>query len=71
MECGGSKRCGANHLYMAAALAELNRPRGPTQGGAAEMSTTRRQAAIFPADVAGFSSLMARDEEGTYARVAV
>ena len=31
--------------------------------------TTRRLAAILAADVAGFSSLMERDEEGTFARV--
>jgi adenylate cyclase len=29
--------------------------------------TTRRLAAIFAADVVGFSSLMGRDEEGTLA----
>ncbi len=31
--------------------------------------TTRRLAAILAADVAGFSSMMERDEEGTFARV--
>jgi TolB-like protein/class 3 adenylate cyclase len=31
--------------------------------------TTRRLAAILAADVAGFSALMERDEEGTYARI--
>jgi adenylate cyclase len=31
--------------------------------------TTRRLAAILAADVAGFSSLMERDEEGTFARI--
>ena len=29
----------------------------------------RRLAAILAADVAGFSALMERDEEGTYARI--
>jgi adenylate cyclase len=33
------------------------------------MSTTRRLAAILAADVVGFSALMERDEEGTYARI--
>jgi TolB-like protein/class 3 adenylate cyclase/Tfp pilus assembly protein PilF len=33
------------------------------------MSTTRRLAAILAADVVGFSSLMERDEEGTYSRI--
>ena len=31
--------------------------------------TTRRLAAIFAADVVGFSSLMGQDEEGTLARI--
>jgi adenylate cyclase len=31
--------------------------------------TTRRLAAILAADVAGFSAMMERDEEGTFARV--
>jgi len=31
--------------------------------------TTRRLAAILAADVAGFSALMERDEEGTFARI--
>jgi adenylate cyclase len=31
--------------------------------------TTRRLAAILAADVAGFSSMMEKDEEGTLARV--
>ena len=31
--------------------------------------TTRRLAAILAADVAGFSSMMERDEEGTAARI--
>ena len=31
--------------------------------------TTRRLAAILAADVAGFSALMERDEEGTAARM--
>jgi TolB-like protein/class 3 adenylate cyclase len=33
--------------------------------------TTRRLAAILAADVAGFSALMERDEEGTFARIGV
>ena len=33
------------------------------------MTTTRRLAAILAADVVGFSALMERDEEGTYARI--
>ena len=31
----------------------------------------RRLAAILAADVVGFSSLMERDEEGTYARIGI
>ena len=31
--------------------------------------TTRRLAAILAADVAGFSAMMERDEEGTAARI--
>ena len=34
------------------------------------MNTTRRLAAILAADVVGFSSLIKRDEEGTYKRIA-
>jgi adenylate cyclase len=33
------------------------------------MTTTRRLAAILAADVAGYSAMMERDEEGTFARV--
>ena len=33
------------------------------------MTTTRRLAAILAADIAGFSALMERDEEGTFAAV--
>jgi adenylate cyclase len=33
------------------------------------MSQTRRLAAILAADVAGYSRLMGRDEEGTHARL--
>jgi adenylate cyclase len=33
------------------------------------MTTTRRLAAILAADVAGYSALMERDEEGTFAAV--
>jgi adenylate cyclase len=33
------------------------------------MTLTRRLAAIMAADVAGFSAVMERDEEGTFAQV--
>jgi adenylate cyclase len=35
----------------------------------ADATVHRRLAAILAADVAGFSSLMERDEEGTYSRI--
>ena len=38
-------------------------------GAAPEMSPVRRLAAVLAADVAGYSSLMGRNEEGTFERL--
>src|ERR1700742_1122124 len=55
-------------------FAEPRAPRAVSVGSASggrrsDMSQTRRLAAIFAADVAGYSRLMGADEEGTPARL--